>query len=221
MRRRRDLGLCRKHAQTDGARDAASEQEKALHRDCPRRSASEGYHDRADGRHGRFDAAGRPQLRRWRNPQPRLHLASCLGTTQPSEDSMTKTILIALACAAGAVSMAQAQTSGAVGAGAGAAGGVGNSGSHGTYSGGASGGVSGGANVVTPPAAAGAGTSGGASGGATINQPAIDTNQAQQPGVGIGAGTSGGTTIKRSRRDPLAEGTRSAPHSRRARRNRR
>jgi hypothetical protein len=55
--------------------------------------------------------------------------------------------------------------------------------------------------VVTPPGSAGAGASGGTSGGATINQPSIDTNQAQQPGVGIGAGTSGGAsggaTIKR------------------------
>ena len=46
LRRRRDLGLRRKHAQAQGARYGASEQEKALHRDCPRSSATEGYHGR-------------------------------------------------------------------------------------------------------------------------------------------------------------------------------
>jgi hypothetical protein len=37
------------------------------------------------------------------------------------------------------------------------------------------------------------------SSGATINQPSIDTNQAQQPGVGVATsgGASGGATIKR------------------------
>ena len=41
----------------------------------------------------------------------------------------------------------------------------------------------------------GAGVSGGAGGGATVNQPAIDTNQAQQPGVGVNSGASGGGSI--------------------------
>ena len=36
---------------------------------------------------------------------------------------------------------------------------------------------------------------GGASGGATVNQPAIDINQAQQPGVGVNSGASGGGSI--------------------------
>lgn len=67
-RRRRDLGLRREHAQAQGARHGASEQEKALHRDCPHRSAAEGYHARDDGRHSRFDAVGRPQLRRLGEP---------------------------------------------------------------------------------------------------------------------------------------------------------
>jgi hypothetical protein len=142
--------------------------------------------------------AGRPLLcrisaeQRPRNVAPRRELISA---TQPSEDKMTKTILIALACAVSAVSIAQAQTSGSVGGSA--SGGVGASGSHGTTSGGASGGISGGGSVVTPPASTGAGVSGGASGGATVNQPAIDTNQAQQPGVGVNSGASGGGSIPR------------------------
>jgi hypothetical protein len=49
---------------------------------------------------------------------------------------------------------------------------------------------------VTPPASAGAGVSG----GATVNQPAIDTNQAQQPGVGVNSGASGGGSISRPTR---------------------
>lgn len=53
-------------------------------------------------------------------------------------------------------------------------GGVGASGSHGT-SGSASGGIS---------------------GGATVNQPAIDTNQAQQPRIGVNSGASGGGSIR-------------------------
>ena len=48
LRRRRDLGLRRKHAQAQGARHGASEQEKVLHRDCPRSSGSQGYHGRLD-----------------------------------------------------------------------------------------------------------------------------------------------------------------------------
>jgi hypothetical protein len=59
--RRTGIGLCRELVETDGARDTAREQEKALHRDCPRRSATEGYHVHPRRQHGRFDAAGRPQ----------------------------------------------------------------------------------------------------------------------------------------------------------------
>ena len=142
----------------------------------------------------RFTPSGRRILveQRPRNVAASRWLTSA---TQPSEDTMTKTILIALVCAASTVSLAQAQTSGSVGVGA--SGGVGAGGSQGTTSGGASGGISGGGSVVTPPASAGAGVSGGASGGATVNQPAIDTNQAQQPGVGVNSGASGGGSIPR------------------------
>ena len=105
---------------------------------------------------------------------------------------MTKIFLVALACAAGAVSMAQAQTSGSVGGSS--SGSVGVGGSHGTTSGGASGGISGGGSVVTPPA-----SGAGASGGATVNTPAIDTNQAQQPGIGVNSGASGGGGIAPTR----------------------
>jgi hypothetical protein len=113
---------------------------------------------------------------------------------EPSEDSMTKTFIVAFICAASAVSVAHAQSAGAGasnGASVGAAGaGVGartsssgsvGIGSHGTNNGigaGTSGGISGGGSVVTPPASAG------------VNQPAVDINQAQQPGVGVNSGSS-------------------------------
>jgi hypothetical protein len=48
------------------------------------------------------------------------------------------------------------------------------------------GGIIGGGSVVTPPASAGASTS----------QPAIDINQAQQPGIGVNRGASGNGSIR-------------------------
>ncbi len=97
---------------------------------------------------------------------------------------MTKTILIALVCAASAVSVAQAQTSGS--AGAGVSGGT----SGGSVGAGTSGRINGGGAVVMPPASVGTGVSGGVS-NSQPTQPLIDTNQAQQPGVGLNSGASG------------------------------
>ena len=101
---------------------------------------------------------------------------------------MTKTFVVALVCAVSAVSIAQAQTSGSAGGGASV--GAGTSG--GNVSG--STGITGGGSVVTPPASAGAGVSGGASG--SVRQPSIDTNQAQQPGIGVNSGASGNGSVK-------------------------
>lgn len=107
---------------------------------------------------------------------------------------MTRTILIALACALGAVSMAQAQSGGSSGGGSSSSsggstgssmggtatmpGGVGNAGTLGTSSGTAPGGTSGGGAIVTP-----------------LTQPSIDTNQAQQPGVGVNRGQSNNGSV--------------------------
>jgi len=41
------------------------------------------------------------------------------------------------------------------------------------------------------------GTGGGLGASATTNQPAIDTNQAQQPGIGANTGASGGAGVPR------------------------
>ena len=60
LRRRRDLGLRRKHAQAEGARHGASEQEKVFHRECPAIQRPKAI-TAARRRHGRFDAASRPQ----------------------------------------------------------------------------------------------------------------------------------------------------------------
>jgi hypothetical protein len=92
---------------------------------------------------------------------------------------MIKTFAIALACVASVVSMAQAQTSGSAGASVGA-------GRTGT-------GITGGSSVVTPPASTGVGVSGGASGPTSQPaQPSIDTNRAQQPGIGVNSGAGVG-----------------------------
>ena len=107
---------------------------------------------------------------------------------------MIKTWFVALACAASLASVAHAQTS--VGGGASVGAGAGTSG--GTVNGGASGGITGGGSVVTPPASTGAGVSGGASGGASTSQPAIDINQAQQPGIGVNSGASNNGSIQNS-----------------------
>lgn len=115
---------------------------------------------------------------------------------------MTRTFLIALVCAVGAVSMAQAQSGGSSGGSSSGGtsggttggttggtsttpGGVGNQGTHGTSSGTAPGGTTGGGSVVTPRPGSGTGT----------NQPAIDTNQAQQPGVGVNRGQSNNGSV--------------------------
>jgi hypothetical protein len=55
-------------------------------------------------------------------------------------------------------------------------------------------GITGGGAVVTPPASTGAGVSGSASG--SVSQPSVDTNQAQQPGIGVNSGASGNGSIK-------------------------
>jgi len=99
---------------------------------------------------------------------------------------MIKTFAIALVCAASVVSMAQAQTSGSAG--------VGSSVGAGTSGGGVSGstGITGGSSVVTPPASTGVVVGGGASGAVSQPaQPSIDTNQAQQPGIGVNSGAGG------------------------------
>jgi hypothetical protein len=89
---------------------------------------------------------------------------------------MIKTFAIALVCVASVVSMAQAQTSGSAAGGA-------SVGSGRTGNGPAL--PSNGSSVVTPPASTGVGVSGGASGSTSQpTQPSIDTNQAQQPGIG-------------------------------------
>lgn len=98
---------------------------------------------------------------------------------------MTKTILIALVCAASSISLAQAQTSGSVGGSA-----SGSTGS-GSTTGSTTGGITGGGSIATPPASAGAGVSG----GARTNQPSVDINQAQQPGIGVNSGASGNGSI--------------------------
>jgi hypothetical protein len=94
---------------------------------------------------------------------------------------MIKTFAIALVCVASVVSMAQAQTSGSAGAGASVGAGR------------TSTGITGGSSVVTPPASTGVGVSGGASGPTSQPaQPSIDTNRAQQPGIGVNSGAGVG-----------------------------
>ena len=121
-----------------------------------------------------------------------------------------KTLFVALACAASVASVAHAQMS--VGGGASVGAGAGTSG--GTVGGGASGGITGGGSVVTPPASAGAGVSGGASGGASTSQPAIDINQAQQPGVGVNSGASNNGSIRDSLKPAIGSGRPGAAPSR-------
>jgi hypothetical protein len=82
--------------------------------------------------------------------------------------------------------MAHARTS--VGGGASVGAGAGAGTSSGGVSGGASGGVIGGGSVVTPPASAGGRI--GRRWRCSTSQPAIDTNQAQQPGIGVNSGAS-------------------------------
>ena len=54
-------------------------------------------------------------------------------------------------------------------------------------------GITAGSSVVTPPASTGVGVSGGASGPTSQPaQPSIDTNRAQQPGVGVNSGAGVG-----------------------------
>jgi len=90
---------------------------------------------------------------------------------------MIKTFAVAFVCVASVVSMAQAQTSGSAGAGASV--GSGRSGNGPAL-------PSNGSSVVTPPASTGGvSVSGGARGSTSQpTQPLIDTNQAQQPGIG-------------------------------------
>ena len=90
---------------------------------------------------------------------------------------MIKTFAIALVCVASVVSIAQAQTPSSAGATVGAG----------------RTGITGGSSVVTPPASTGVGVSGGASGPTSQPaQPSIDTNRAQQPGIGVNGGAGVG-----------------------------
>jgi hypothetical protein len=107
---------------------------------------------------------------------PRELMQETLG-----EIKMIKTFAIALVCVASVVSIAQAQTSGSAGAGASV--GAGRTGT----------GITAGSSVVTPPASTGVGVSGGTSGPTSQPaQPSIDTNRAQQPGIGVNGGAGVG-----------------------------
>jgi hypothetical protein len=107
------------------------------------------------------------------------------GSSTLGEIKMIKTLAIALVCVASVVSMAQAQTSGSAGAGAPVGAGSSGGGANGST------GIIGGGSVVTPPASTGA--SGSTS---QPSRPTIDTNRAQQPGIGVNSGASSNGSIK-------------------------
>jgi hypothetical protein len=50
--------------------------------------------------------------------------------------------------------------------------------------------------MITPPASTGAGVGGASAPTSQPAQPSIDTNQAQQPGVGVNSGASGNGGVK-------------------------